>query len=323
VLLDTPALLWRSLRLFPVGLLFRDLPAISRGGFPAVEDGVMRRTLLHGVIVCCLASAGTAVAQSSMDQMGRDVRTSQPSAPSSPSNSKPDDGDSWGDLAGDLVGDLVFAPFLEAGNHVLVGPYHPFVDYPFEGGFRGLMAPAVESPDQIPEPFKDHVHLSTWTARISLEEGYDWGDEINRVKGSVLFDTSCGLGVQTNWSVLTQRRPCGGTDVIGLGNTDFTLRMIETPRFQMRTGIGFRNFIDRYGDDWGLNFHADADWFIRRPWVVSTAFDYGNVGNAAVTHARGTVGWMWDRWEVFAGYDYECVGTVPIRGPVAGVRLYF
>ena len=83
------------------------------------------------------------------------------------------------------------------------------------------------------------------------------------------------------------------------------------------------NFIDQYGDDWGVNFHADADWFIRQPWVLSTVFDYGNVGNAAVTHVRGTVGLMLDRWEVFAGYDYECVGTVPIRGPVAGVRVYF
>jgi len=42
-----------------------------------------------------------------------------------------------------------------------------------------------------------------------------------------------------------------------------------------------------------------------------------------VFHARGTVGVLWNRLEVFAGYDYRRIGVVDFQGPVAGVQLHF
>ena len=80
---------------------------------------------------------------------------------------------------------------------------------------------------------------------------------------------------------------------------------------------------DRKQTDFGFNFSYGGDLFPRRPWVISTSIDAGNLGSAAVFHARGSVGAIWHGCEFFTGYDFLRVGSTNLQGPMAGVRFWF
>jgi hypothetical protein len=54
-------------------------------------------------------------------------------------------------------------------------------------------------------------------------------------------------------------------------------------------------------------------------------FTYGSVGdfNTDVMTVRGTVGVLWQRYEIYGGWQATRIGSVMLDGPTAGVRLWF
>jgi hypothetical protein len=46
-------------------------------------------------------------------------------------------------------------------------------------------------------------------------------------------------------------------------------------------------------------------------------------GASCVGGGRATAGLLWDRFEVFGGWQATWIGDVTLDGPTAGVRLWF
>lgn len=42
-----------------------------------------------------------------------------------------------------------------------------------------------------------------------------------------------------------------------------------------------------------------------------------------MTRLRAMVGWQIGRLELYGGYNYLCIGSVPFQGPLLGARLWF
>lgn len=57
--------------------------------------------------------------------------------------------------------------------------------------------------------------------------------------------------------------------------------------------------------------------------MVSADLDLGTLGAASVFRGRLTGGVVWNRCELFTGYDYLRIGAVDLQGPVLGLRAWF
>ncbi len=186
-----------------------------------------------------------------------------------------------------------------------------FPPYPYFDGLDGSML--IHGPGE--------VFARPWSGRLSLE-GTTKGGDVERLGGRLLLSTRLRLDLDSEWNWLTEST-AAGKDELALGDLNFVLRIAQTQRIQMRSGVGFNWLADDGGADFGFNFTYGADLFPIKPLVLSTVIDWGTLHHASLFHARGTVGITWKRLEIFAGYDFRRIGVVDFQGPIAGVQLYF
>ena len=90
-----------------------------------------------------------------------------------------------------------------------------------------------------------------------------------------------------------------------------------------RIGVGARILAHQTHADAGVNFTIGGDVFPVRPVVLSGTINLGNVGDAFLFHGRATIGIVRSRFEIYTGYDYFQIGSVPLQGPLIGLRLWF
>ena len=82
--------------------------------------------------------------------------------------------------------------------------------------------------------------------------------------------------------------------------------------------------VDSGGEDAiGFNFTYGADFYPVKPIVLSSSIDLGRLGGASLIHGRATIGVIWNRVEVYAGYDVYSVGGADLHSWITGLRLYF
>lgn len=280
------------------------------------------RLALLGSLLLPAATVGQGV----LDDVRREVRQPEPSRSRTPREAAPvDDNDEADSLFGDFLGGLLGSLFSVSfeGMEYEPAPTMRFLDYPYQGNFPGYLSKDLLGSQTYADIWKDRIHQSFWFGRVSLDEGYDFHNEINRANGNILLDTVAGWGVQTNWNILTQRCGCGQTDTLAVGNSNVTYRLLESRRLMVRAGVGANTLADRYGTEWGVNFHMDADWFPRRPIVATSVFDAGTLGSTSLVHIRGTLGFIYRRAELFCGYDWLRIGSTDIHGPLVGIRFWF
>jgi hypothetical protein len=164
--------------------------------------------------------------------------------------------------------------------------------------------------------------VKTWRATAALEGGRDH-DGLNMGAGHALVEFSNRLGLQGTWRVLEERLPGGTTDRVSIGDVEATIRFAQASRVQFAAGAGGRILHDQDGTDGGFDFRYRLDVFPAQPWVLSCPIDLGRLGHAFVFEARPTVGVAFRSIEVYAGYEYLGVGSVAVRGPVAGLRQWW
>ena len=87
--------------------------------------------------------------------------------------------------------------------------------------------------------------------------------------------------------------------------------------------IGDPNVIYGLVQNTWFHMRDGGDWFPRKPLVCSSSIDLGTVGSTSLVHWQGTLGALFNGWEVFGGYDYLRFGSVDTHGPIACVRLWF
>jgi hypothetical protein len=231
-----------------------------------------------------------------------------------------DEGDSFfGAVLGGLLGAVVARSIQDKEERPTA-----FLPYPYAHDYPGYLwrTPPDSAGPEVPRAPPAELNVGGGAGRAWLDNGNDF-DGLNRLGGQLFLDTSCGLGLRLDGNWLHERLTCGCRDDSFLGSALLTYRLCEHKRFQFHLGLGCVVLSDRAVTKAGVDFSAGFDLFPVRPVVLSGLVDVGGLGSATYTRARFTVGYLLKRWEVFAGYDYQATGDVELRGPLAGVRLWF
>lgn len=119
-------------------------------------------------------------------------------------------------------------------------------------------------------------------------------------------------------------------DALYLGSSNLKLSLVMQPFIRWRIGGGAQYMIDgrvpgegRREYAAGGNFTTDVDVFPLCPLVISGRFDIGQLYKAPSMLGRGTVGLMFNRFELYGGYEGRRIGKVSLRGPTLGLRAWF
>jgi hypothetical protein len=263
-----------------------------------------------------------------LDQMRHDIREGRPDAPSNSPPSPPQadqQGQNPADPTGDVLDDDSGAFVLAAIGIGIAAPYcipHGlmaddfavpgyFLRYPYWHDEPGLM-------------FTDRPYGArerTWQTELAVEYA-DSFEDLSRIGGRFRLSTTSRIDLESTWDTLWEATP-RGNDSVSIGDVDLLFRFAQSPRLQIRSGIGANWFDDHQGAVAGFNWRYAADYFPRSPWHIAAAIDLGELGKAGLVHFRTTAGLTFKRWELYTGYDYRKVGGVHFDGPVAGVQFRF
>lgn len=291
------------------------------------KAGAGVRCLLPILVALC-GPASYAFAQGeTLDAIREDVRTSSPDAPAAPPRERSpsgdgDDSDAWGT---DWLSDEAWSSL---GKIALVGVAAPFWapkmalddDYVARGFFPRFPYDGQPGYLQI-EPPADTPHRN-WAMRLDAEY-LDSFDDIRSVGGNLLLSTTWRVGLDASFAQLQESLGDGDRDRLWLGDCNFVFRFAQSPRAEFRTGLGLNWLDDAQQTDLGFNFTYAADFFPRRPWVVTSAIDLGTLGHAGLFRFRGTAGLTVHGVEVYTGYQYLDIGRTQSNALIAGLRVWF
>lgn len=230
--------------------------------------------------------------------------------------------DGLGELVAVVTLGAVSSPFW--GPRLMIGDdsFEPgyFARYPYRCDLDGYMGiePSVV---HICYPWLADEHYS-WLLRARTEYADNF-DGLSRIGGQVLLDSASRWGLDTEFNHWREDLALNQHDSLWTGDFNVVFRFAQSPRVQMRTGVGFNWLSDRVGSEFGLNFTYGGDWFPRDPWIVSAEIDWGKLGTATLFHGRATLGVHFHRFEIYSGYDYFDVGNTQINGLVSGLRLWY
>lgn len=208
---------------------------------------------------------------------------------------------------------VVTSPFWVPPS-ILGDDYQPghFAEYPYAARHAGFMM--IE-----PDVWGKHWD---WSVRATALYGTDF-DDVSQVLGRVQWDGPLRFGVDTEFRQVEERLDSMAEDRLQLGDFNVVYRFAQSRRVQMRSGIGVNWMHDADDTDYGFNFTYGGDWFPDDPFVVSTDFDWGRLGDASAIHSRVTGGVVLRNLEAFVGYDYLRIGDTRLRAMLAGVRVWF
>jgi hypothetical protein len=162
----------------------------------------------------------------------------------------------------------------------------------------------------------------SWSARLRADYA-DQFDALRRISGQLLLSTRSRFGLDTETSYFEERLPGGGRDKLWLGDGNVVYRFAQGERAQFRAGLGFNWLDDPVDTNYGFNFTYGADFFVRRPWVLSAEIDWGTLGEAGLFRFRTTGGVIVNRVEAYTGYEYLDVGSTQVHFIMGGLRLWF
>ena len=256
-----------------------------------------------------------------LDRVREEVRDEK--KPSKPRRRDSDDsGESVvGDVLGGVVGEVLDEEAAKAVVTVVTSPiWAPqeileddgvspgyFLRYPYADGNVGSMA-------------ADEV--KAFAGRVLVEGSRDFAG-VDRGRGHFLLTSASRLGVQVGWTYMTEEISGGGVDALSIVKARPFYRFAQHAKVQMRIGLGSQWMLDDAGTEEGLSVSYEADFFWQEPLVVSACLEAGGLGNASASGWRVTAGVIVSSAEFYAGYDSVTIGSVTIRGPVAGARVWF
>lgn len=182
-----------------------------------------------------------------------------------------------------------------------------FADYPWSPGTSGVMRRGLQK---------------NWSGSVLFEYGSSF-DGLDRQGVGFLVEHSSRIGIDFKWDSYVEDLGNGWTDELHLTEINVLCRVAQSENYLIRAGMGVNVLGDAFGTDAGFNVTTKADFFPVKPIVISGEVDVGTIGDAEMFHVSGKIGCMWDRFELFGGYDYRTIGGVPLKGPMLGVQVWF
>lgn len=186
-----------------------------------------------------------------------------------------------------------------------------FGDYPFSDDWDGFIVTELPQPEWTRQ----------WAGRFTSEYGNNF-DGLSKTGGRLQLETTPRFGIDIEWD---RRREelFSGHDTLWTGDANIVYRFAQNKHAAFYTGLGLNWSAEKHRGDVGFNFTYGADFFPAPNVVVSSTLDFGRLGHSSLIHGRATVGYLFNRFEVFAGFDYYKIGGVELNGLVGGLRLWF
>jgi hypothetical protein len=194
---------------------------------------------------------------------------------------------------------------------------HPFADgqghLRADGGAckRPGTKPAPETPRRV-------------AAQLDMESGY-LSDQVVPATLALRMQLPHRFELSARSSLLTDLAATD-TERAYQNNALVSIRFAQGKRADLRSGLGMRHFrLDK--DRWGFDSLYGIDFFTRHHIVGRMELHLGSLSRAVVFEARGTLGVMLGKVELYAGADFMAVvgprETARLGGAVGGVRFWF
>ncbi len=228
-----------------------------------------------------------------------------------------DDEKSFDDIGTELLGGL----FLIGVTSPWWGPHMALADsfsepatilsVPYENGHRGNLDIT---------PFTQEAGKD-WQIRFLADYGTNFSD-LQRLGGQVKLDTTSRFGIETSWNQFTEDL-AATHDTLWMGDVNLTYRFAQNEAMQFYTGLGMNWLNDVGQTDLGVNFTYGFDLFPHKPWIVRAVVDLGRLGETSRVHFRGDVGFIWNRAEIFTGYDIERISNINLQTWTTGIQFRY
>ncbi len=289
------------------------------------------RRCVSGVFLASVVIAGAALhAEDNGGQLKRARDEVRPAGSSSKSsgNSSSDDGGFFGFFFGSNSSRSEPTPVTYASS--TTAPDHLMLPYPYADGQRGFF---ISKPPMLPDP-ADPAKLvpnpiRTYPVGAAVRAEYaDDGDGLDRyaIAGQVTF---VALRIEAEGQRYIEHLDSGATDTLTLGTLGASLAIPAHDSITMLIGAGGSWYHDHYGNENGWYLKLGTEIFPLRPVVVSADVwggfirddefdDYSFLGGG-----RATLGVIWNRYELYGGWQATWIGSVTLDGPTGGIRVWF
>lgn len=223
----------------------------------------------------------------------------------------------------DATESVIGAVFVGIGIGIGYGVYACFLwpneptalmgvnDYPYVDDWRGWYA-----------PFGNQLHPGKIVGGEVSAEGGWIEDDLQRycVGGRVVFSA---VQLRSEWSRYIEERDDGSHNTLNVGTIDAELGITFGPYGRLGLGAGATITHDSIGTEVGPCVAVGLDAFPIRPVVLHGVLTYGNVNDTKILTMRATLGVIWNRYEIYGGWQSTSIGSVDLDGPTAGVRVWF
>jgi len=214
-------------------------------------------------------------------------------------------------LAGAAVTSPLWGPFAITGDSSLLDSGY-FPRFPYDD-FQGY----IQTRDVA-------AKTKPWAVRLDAEYAETFNHLDNVIDGHLLIETAPRFGLAASVNHLEEKLDDGGRDRLDLGDCNLVYRFAQGEWGEFRAGLGVNWLADPRGsDEVGFNFTYAFDIYPRKPWVWSTAIDWGTLGDAELFRFRTTIGVVWHGVETYTGYEYTDIDRSRWNSLVAGLRFWF
>jgi len=180
--------------------------------------------------------------------------------------------------------------------------------------------PEVDRFEPVVDCYTDEYRETA--SRLTVEYATDMY-YVSRYGVHVLASSAQGLGIEAEFSYLQENRPDEPEDHLWLGDVNVIFRCFQRRRVQWRWGLGVNWLESGRQLDWGVNLTVSADFFIARPFILSTGFDWGTIGEAGFFQYRATAGVNFRHLEAYVGYQYLDIGSTQANFLLSGLRFWW
>lgn len=290
------------------------------------------------LLIAGVAMTGTAVCASAEDNGGgqlkraRDEVRPKPPVQPSPSTtppSRPSDhhhhhhhyhepggGSSW----------LVFGWF-GGDSYATSGDEGPkgLLAYPYADDQRGWLIDGLDVPADPTNPTPVRVRPVGGAIRGEYTDG---GDDLRRYAGAAQV-TFTNLRLETEWHRYIEHLPGDRTDTLTIGTMGLALALPVENAITLLLGGGISTYHDAIGTESGWYLKAGAEMFPIRPLVLSAEVWGGEIREdeydieTFMGGGRATAGVVWNRAEVYGGWQAIWIESVTLDGPTFGMRIWF
>lgn len=215
-------------------------------------------------------------------------------------------------LGGILAGIVASSPFWVP--HLVLeedgGDPAFFYEYPFQSSEGDYMYRGFHPPE----------HATVWSANLIADYGTDF--DVDRYGTRLTIDTATRFGIDSEWNLLQGDMEGRPWDEMETGDFHITMRFAQHPRVQFRAGAGLRWLSDDLDTNYGISGQYGVEIQPVRPLILSVQLEAGTLRHDPFLHGRATIGLIYNRFELFTGFDYLQIDHLETAGPLAGLRIW-